>query len=130
MKQIFRYGVIGVTSNAIGYLLFLLITYWGVEAKQAMSFLYLLSAVIGFVGNNKWTFSYQGGFFSSGVKYFIAHLTGYLINFFILYIFVDKLAYSYQWVQAIAIIFVAGFLFMVFKYFVFVKVKRPIGDDR
>lgn len=130
MKQIIRYGIVGVTSNIVGYLLFLLITHWGVESKQAMSFLYLLSAVIGFVGNNKWTFSYEGGFFSSGVKYFIAHLTGYLINFLILYIFVDKLAYPYQWVQAIAIIFVAGFLFMAFKYFVFAKEKRSIWDNK
>lgn len=116
-------------SNILGYLLFLLITHWGVESKEAMSFLYLLSATVGFFGNKKWTFTYQGGLLSSGAKYFIAHLAGYLINFSMLYIFVDKLAYPYQWVQAGAIMFVAGFLFIVFKYFVFVKEKQ-IWDNK
>jgi putative flippase GtrA len=118
-KQFFRYGLVGLASNLAGYLLFLLITYWGVEPKIAMTLLYVVGATIGFLGNRQWTFAYKGALLNAGARYFAAHLFGYLINFLILLTFVDSLGYSHQWVQAGAIFVVAGFLFVVFKYFVF-----------
>lgn len=124
-KQVFRYGLVGLVSNLTGYLVFLLITYWGVEPKAAISLLYVVGATIGFIGNRQWAFAYQGALLGAGARYFVAHLFGYLINFLILLILVDRLGYSHQWVQAGAIFVVAGFLFIVFKYFVFPKV-----DDR
>jgi putative flippase GtrA len=121
LKQIFRYGLVGVASNLVGYFLFLLITYWGAEPKKAMTLLYVVGATIGFVGNRQWAFAHNGALIGSGLKYFTAHLCGYLINLIILLTFVDKLGYSHQWVQAVAIIVVAGFLYLSFKYFVFPK---------
>jgi len=55
----------------------------------------------------------------AGVRYVIAHCIGYLLNLSILIVFVDKLGYAHQWVQAIAIFVVAAFLFLAFKVFVF-----------
>ena len=51
-------------------------------------------------------------------------LFGYLLNFVILLTFVDRLGYTHQWVQAAAIIIVAGFLFITFKYYVFPETNR------
>lgn len=126
-KQLFRYGLVGIISNSSGYLLFLLITYWGVEPKTAMTLLYTVGATIGFFGNRKWAFSHRGTLIEAAARYFIAHLFGYLINFFLLLMFVDRLGYSHQWVQAAAIFVVAGFLFVAFKYFVFPKIVSCIG---
>ena len=120
-KQLFRYGLVGIISNSLGYLLFLLITYWGVEPKIAMTLLYAVGATIGFFGNRQWAFAHSGTLLESSVRYVIAHMFGYLINFLILLMFVDRLGYSHQWVQAGAIFVVAGFLFVTFKYFVFPK---------
>ena len=120
-KQFFRYGLVGIASNLSGYLLFLLITYWGVEPKIAMTLLYVVGATIGFIGNRQWAFTHSGTLLEAGARYFIAHMFGYLINFLILLMFVDRLGYSHQWVQAGAIFVVAGFLFVAFKYFVFPK---------
>lgn len=121
MLQLIRYGVVGVASNAAIYLIYLLITYLGMEAKAAMTLVYLIGATIGFVGNRKWTFAHRGNSSNAAVRYVLAHLCGYLMNFLILYQFVDRLGYAHQWVQAAAIVIVAGFLFVVFKYFVFNK---------
>lgn len=55
----------------------------------------------------------------AGGRYIIAHCFGYLINLVILIIFVDELGFVHQWVQAIAIVIVAAFLFLAFKFFVF-----------
>jgi putative flippase GtrA len=119
MRQLIRYGLVGVVSNAAIYFVYLLITYLGVEPKTAMTLVYIIGASIGFIGNRKWTFAHRGDPTSAALRYVLAHLCGYLLNFMILFTFVDRLGYAHQWVQAAAIIIVAGFLFIVFKYFVF-----------
>lgn len=123
MLQLIRYGLIGVAINAAIYLIYLLITYLGMEAKSAMTLLYIAGTSIGFIGNRKWTFAHRGDSSSAALRYVLAHLCGYLINLLILYTFVDRLGYAHQWVQAAAIIIVAGFLFVIFKYFVFNEKK-------
>lgn len=119
MRQLIRYGLVGIVSNLSMYLVYLLITYLGVEPKQAMTLVYIIGASIGFVGHRKWSFSHRGNATRAAARYAAAHLSGYTLNFLILYIFVDRLGYAHQVVQAMAIIAVAGFLFIVFKYFVF-----------
>jgi putative flippase GtrA len=119
MRQLIRYGLVGVANNAALYFLYLLITYFGVEPKKTMTLLYIVGASIGFIGHRKWTFAHRGDYSSAALRYVLAHLLGYLLNFLILFAFVDYLGYAHQWVQAMAIIIVAGFLFVVFKYFVF-----------
>lgn len=119
MRQLIRYGVVGMASNLTAYFVYLLITYYGVEPKIAMTLVYVIGATIGFIGNRKWTFAHRGNSTSAVLRYVLAHLLGYLLNFLILFTFVDCLGYAHQWVQAVAIIIVAVFLFIVFKYFVF-----------
>jgi putative flippase GtrA len=119
MRQLIRYGLVGVASNLTLYFIYLLITYLGVEPKKTMTLLYIIGASIGFVGHRQWSFSHRGDATRAAIKYTAAHLSGYMLNFLILFIFVDRLGYAHQVVQAAAIIIVAGFLFMVFKYFVF-----------
>ena len=119
MLQLIRYGLVGVASNAAIYLVYLLLTYLGMEAKSAMTLVYLIGASIGFVGNRKWTFAHRGDSRSAALRYVLAHVFGYMLNFLILYTFVDRFGYAHQWVQAAAIIIVAAFLFVIFKYFVF-----------
>lgn len=119
MMQLIRYGLVGVASNLAVYLVYLLITFLGYEPKKAMTLLYIAGATIGFVGNRKWTFAHPGNLVPAGLRYAVAHLMGYLLNLAILLTFVDRLGYAHQAVQGVAIFVVAGFLFMVFKYFVF-----------
>lgn len=129
IPQLLRYGLVGVVTNLALYCLYLLIAYLGIEPKKAMTISYVSGVFIGFVGHRKWTFMHKGALLGSGARYFIAHFFGYLINFLVLLIFVDKLGYSHQWVQAAAIIVVAGFLFVTFRYFVFPKVEGSAGGN-
>jgi putative flippase GtrA len=119
MWQLIRYGLVGILSNAAIYCVYLLITHRGVEPKVAMTLTYIIGASIGFIGNRKWTFAHRGDYTSAALRYVLAHLFGYQLNFLILFTFVDRLGYAHQWVQGVAIIIVAGFLFIVFKHFVF-----------
>jgi putative flippase GtrA len=118
-KQLARYAIIGAVSNLSGYLVYLLVTYLGVMPKITMTLLYGAGATIGYIGNRNFTFVHKGSLLGSGVRYFIAHFFGYFVNLIILIIFVDQFGYAHQWVQAVAIFVVAGFLFIAFKFFVF-----------
>lgn len=117
--QLIKYGVIGFATNSVGYLLYLIATYIGTSPVLAMTLLYALGAIIGFVGNRKLTFSHTGSVIGSGTRYILTHLAGYILNLIILVIFVDRLGYSHKVIQAIAILCVAAFLFIMFKIFVF-----------
>lgn len=119
VTQLFHYTFIGIVSNLAGYMVYLLVTNLGATPKITMTLLYGVGAAIGFIGNRKLTFAHKGSLLGSGVRYIIAHGFGYLINLAILIVLVDKLGYAHELVQGIAILVVAGFLFMVFKFFVF-----------
>lgn len=119
VPQLFRYAFVGLVSNASGYFLYLLVTHLGVAPKLAMSILYGVGAAIGFFGNRSLTFSYKGRLIGSGIRYLMAHSAGFLLNLTILVVFVDNLGYAHEFVQAVAILVVAAFLFIAFKLFVF-----------
>ncbi|MCX4028816.1 GtrA family protein [Endozoicomonas sp. SM1973] len=123
MKSMLRYGVVGVFTNLLGYLTYLILTYWSIDYKISMTLLYILGSIIGFFCNKGWAFEYCGFTWLSMLRYYIAHFLGYILNLGLLIIFSDKLGYPHQAVQAVAIIIVAGFLYMVLKLFVFRKNK-------
>ena len=122
--QLFRYSLVGIANNLLFFFVYLLITYFGAEPKIFLTFAYPVGAAIGFFVNRQLAFAHKGAVLKSGFRYFIAHLFGYLINLLILVTFVDRLSYPHQWVQAVAIFVVAGFLFVAFKYFVFSNSKN------
>ncbi|WP_010464742.1 GtrA family protein [Pseudomonas mandelii] len=119
--ELVRYGVIGLITNFLGYLIYLLITYYGGTPKITMSVLYAVGTAISFISNRKWTFSHDGNLMSAGARYIFAHSLGYALNLSLLIIMVDHLGYPHQWVQVFSIFAVAGFLFLMFKFFVFPK---------
>lgn len=117
--QFARCILIGLISNSIAFCIFLFLTYNGMEHKIAMSLLYFLNLSIGFFGNFSWVFSTDNSIWIVGSKFLFAHLLGYSMNFLILFIFVDQFGYSHKWVQLGAIILIAFFFLIIFKYFVF-----------
>ena len=119
IAQLFRYALVGLLSNVAGYLVYLAFTYLGGTPKVTMTLLYGVGAAVGFFGNRSHTFEHHGSIIGAGVRYVIVHCIGYLLNLSILIVFVDKMGYAHQWVQAIAIFIVAAFLFLAFKEFVF-----------
>lgn len=129
LSQLFRYGLTGIAINLAGYLVYLLVTFLGVAPKITMSLLYIAGASAGYWGHRKLTFKHRGGMLGSSTRYLLAHGIGYLINLTILMVFVDRLGFAHQWVQAVAIFIVAGFLFLAFKFYVFGDRHNPRGDE-
>ncbi len=126
-KSVVLYGIIGLTSNLVGYAAYLALTHWGAEPKLAMSLLYAIACSIGFFGNRRWTFGHQGSVLRAALRFLAAHFLGYLMNLSILVVFVDRLGYPHQVVQALAIFVVAAFLYIAFRWFVFPQKAAGAG---
>ena len=119
LKQLVRYGVVGVLNTLWAYLLYLLLTWLWLDPKIAVSILYPIGALTGYFAHAKYSFSYRGGKSKALFRFVVAHLVGYTANVTMLYLLVDVCGYPHQLVQALAIFVVAGVLFVLFRYFVF-----------
>jgi putative flippase GtrA len=128
IRQFIRYGFVGVINNLLGYLLYLLITFLGVDPKVVITILYPVGALTAYFGHSKYSFHYEGRRAHALLRYCIAHLAGYGMNFMMLFILSDKLKFPHQAIQALAIVVVAGMLFLMFKYFVFPKINVGLNE--
>lgn len=117
--QLVRFGALGVTTNVLGYLLYLGITYVGVEPKVAMSVLYCVGVCTNFVGSRNWVFRSDANMLGASIRYVAAYAIGYVVNYGILVVFVDHLGYPHAYVQAGAIVIVACYLYIALKFLVF-----------
>ena len=119
LRQIARYGVVGVLNNFLGYLVYLAVTWVWLDPKIAVTLMYPIGAVTAYFGHAKYSFAYSGRTSQGLARYVIAHVIGYGTNVGMLYVLSDKLGYPHQLVQAAAIVVVAGILYLLFRYFVF-----------
>ena len=111
--------MVGLVSNAALYGLYLLLSAAGLGPKTAMTLVYVLGLVQTFLLNRRWSFAHRGGAGSALARYLSAYAFGYLLNFAILWFGVDRIGWPHQWVQAAAIVIVAGCVFLLCKYWVF-----------
>ena len=125
LGQVARYGVVGVFSNLLGYIIYLLITWLWLDPKLAVTFMYPVGAATAYFGHVRYSFAYNGRVSHGLARYAIAHMIGYGANIGILYLFSDRLGYPHQLVQAMAIVAVAGILYLLFRYFVFPNRPEP-----
>lgn len=125
LTQVIRYGVVGVLNNLLGYLIYLVVTWLWLDPKVAVTLMYPIGAVTAYFGHARYSFAYSGRTALGIVRYAIAHLIGYGANIGMLYFFSDRLGYPHQLVQAVAIVAVAGILYLLFRYFVFPNRPQP-----
>lgn len=125
-RQFLQYCIVGVSTNALAYGLFLLLLQSGIDAKFSMSIVYVLAASISFWINRVWTFSFTGNWLSNTARFMGAQISGYLLNLVILLMFRDRYHYPAAIVQAVAILVVAFYMFAISKVFVFGQSNRQI----
>lgn len=129
-RQLFSYALIGLLVNLVGYALYLFLTHFWGAPKLTMTALYSVGALISFFSNRRFTFRHDGGIGVAGIRYLVAQLLGYLLNLALLVLFVDWFGFSHQIVQAIAIVVVAIFLFVLSRFFVFASRSAENGAIR
>ena len=123
-RQLIRYAVVGIGSNAILYLAYLLVTGTGIGHKTTMTLLYGVGILQTFLFNRRWTFDDRGEIHGTFFRYIITYALGYLLNLGLLYILVDEAGLPHQIAQGVLIFVVAVFLFLLQKYWVFSNTQK------
>ena len=118
-RQLASYSLVGLGSNLLGYGAYLLLVANRLNPKLAITLLYFVGVLIGYLGNKHLTFRHTGSFLAIGVRYLVVYILGYLLNLFLIIWFVDRLGFPHQIVQALAILVVAVVLFIMLRTFVF-----------
>jgi putative flippase GtrA len=117
--EVFRFIVVGLISNIIIFLIYLLLTGFGLNAKMAMTLLYCVGVIQTFVFNKKWTFRFSGKSELTFIRYCLVYLMAYLLQLIALIIFVDYIGLAHQWVMAVLIMVSAVLIFIAQKLWVF-----------
>ena len=123
LHQLASFSLVGICSNLLGYCVYLVLVGGGIAPKLAITLLYFTGAFVSFIGNKRLTFRDTGGILSSGSRYIAVYFLGYIVNLSLIVAFVDIMGLPHQVVQFLAIFFVALFLFILLRRFVFVH--RP-----
>lgn len=121
LKRITRYGLIGLATNLVGYCAYLLIVAAGLSPKTSLTITYVTAATLSYLGNRRLTFDHDGSVPKSAVLFAVTHACGWALNLLLLFLLVDLAGLPHQLVQAVAILVVAGFLFISFTFVVFPK---------
>lgn len=126
--QFTRYGIVGVISNAVLYLLYLLFTALGLTPTVAMTLTYAMGVAQTFVFNQRWTFGRNDGTTAAFVRYVLVYALGYLVNLLLLAMLVGRWQWPHQAVQAGAILGIAAMIFLLQRYWVFAKREAPPSE--
>ena len=121
--QFIRYVFTGLVLNLLGYLIYLAVTWYGMEPKMALTVFYPLGVLYSYFAHKRFSFQHSSGTrnYRLLVRYITVYAVGYMINLSLLSLFSDRLGYPHHWVQGAAIFIVAWYLFVALKLFVFRK---------
>lgn len=118
-RQFAKYATVGLVSNVALYGVYLVLTNASIAPRTAMTVMYVVGVLATFLFNRNWTFENRGSRRAALVRYGFAYALGYIVNLIILTVMVDYLDYPHEVVQAILILFLAIFLFLAQKFWVF-----------
>lgn len=114
-----RFMMVGLASNLVLFVLYLLLTSLGMSPKLAMTVLFAMGTMQTFIFNKRWTFAHRGFLQASFFKYVAVYSVAYLLNLTALLVLVDNLGYPHQIVQGVMILSLALMLFLLEKFWVF-----------
>ena len=131
LPQFIRFGIVGAALNLIGYLLYLVVTWLGVEPKLAITFFYPLGVLYGYFVHKRLSFRHASGERDIWliVRYLFVYALGYLLNIGALYAFHDHFGFPHQLVQVVIITSLSFFFFFSLKFFVFTQNHVAVTDS-
>lgn len=120
-RQLMRFLIVGTLTNLSLYLVYLVITWLGLDHKLAMTLVYIGGVIMSFSLNRNWTFSHNGHLTSSFLRYSLLYLFGYFLNLTGLFLLVDIAGYPHQVIQLLIAMLLAIFFFVFQRVWVFSK---------
>jgi putative flippase GtrA len=128
-RQFIRYAAIGLMLNVLLFSVYLLLTHGLMSSPAAMTATYSAGVLIGFALNRSITFSYQGRNSIALRRYVLIYVTGYALNFIVLWLLVGQVGVPHEIVQGGVTFTLPLLLFILQKYWVF-RVHPVSGSSR
>ncbi len=118
-----RYIGSGALNTAVGFGIIFLLTAFGVSPFLANVCGYLVGFILGFLVTKKFVFYSNGHFFGESMRYLIAFIFCFLLNFLVLSITIKEFQISALFAQILAAIVYTLSMYFVLRRFVFLKSK-------
>lgn len=119
IRQTSRYGLVGIYSNVVLYILYLGLTALGLGHKLAMTLVFATGVSITYHLNKNWSFGSAAHEDFLFAKYAAVYGAAYLLNLTSLWLLVDLWQFPHQLVQAAMIVVCAGVIFLLLKLWLF-----------
>jgi SAM-dependent methyltransferase/putative flippase GtrA len=124
--QFYRYAFVGVVTNVAAYLLYLGLTFWGLEVKIAATVSFVAVVILGFGLNRNVTFQNVDDPRITLRRYVVVYAIAYLSDIAGLHLFATLAGYTHEIVQLVLIVIIAGGLFVAQKFWVFAGDVGPV----
>lgn len=121
LVKLFTYGFVGVIGTAIHFsTLALLVEWFDQDPVFSSSVGFVLTVIVSFYLNKKYTFRVQAGKTSSKfLKYVIVSSSGFVLNGLIMFLAVDVLSWHYFIGQSIVVVVLPVSNFLLNNYWTF-----------
>lgn len=117
--QLFRFALVGVAVNALLYVIYLGLTYFGMGHKTAATVVYIIGLCISFVAHKKITFINASSARRQWLPFIALSILVYGVNIGGLYLLVDRMGFPHQAIQAFMIVLCAAISFVLQKTIIF-----------
>lgn len=128
LPELLRFIYIGILNNLWGYLIYLILTFWGLSPKTVLVVFYPIGIFIAYRSHKRHSFGFHENSFLVKIKFLTVYLLGFFLNLSILNLLYKKMGYSHQIIQGISIGIVALFNYFLLKNFVFYSNVCPIKN--
>jgi putative flippase GtrA len=114
--QFYRYAFVGVVTNVAAYLLYLGLTFWGLEVEIAATVSFVAVVILGFGLNRNVTFQNVDDPRITLRRYVVVYVIAYLSDIAGLHLFATLAGYTHEIVQLVLIVIIAGGMFVAQKF--------------
>lgn len=128
IAQTGKFLLAGLITNGSVYAAYLLLTAAGIGHKTAMSLLFVAGTMLSYNMNKRWTFASPHARNATLWRFVVAYATAYALNFFSMWVAVDRIGIPHYLVQAVNIVVISALLFIAQKYWIFAA--RPADGGR
>ena len=115
-----KYFVVGILGTVTHLsLLYFAVEFLHMPPLLGSSAAFVVVVVQSYLLNRNWTFGHGGHAPKAFLNYIVLYALGYLINFVVLYVLVDRAEYDHRIVQGAMLLILAVIFFLMQKFLVF-----------
>lgn len=120
-RQFLRYGAVGVVTNLLLYLLFVVLNALGLTPIWAMTASFAAGCGLTYFAHGRYSFRYGATNPALVVKYVFVYGSAYALNLAGLWFGTKRLGLSPRLVQVAMVLLIGVYLFLLARFFVFRK---------